>query len=173
MKVSCPAATGPDSLKVNESGIMVGTCNDGIDNDCDGKVDASDPQCPGASLVDNCNKSGDVGKECTGAPDDVSDINITDGYYCDTNTSGKNRCCPTGTEWNNVTGSCEARESGCYRPSTCDYKPFLGNETNISNQKWWNYSYNPCIRVSQSEACVRDGFKFGNKYYSYKSVDSY
>jgi len=177
VKVSCPAASGPDSLKVNESGIMTGTCSDGIDNDCDGKVDANDPQC---GLVQNCNASlHDEGATCAGNVTDLSNVNIADGMYCDTNgtatTSDNNHCCSMGTEWDpslGENGGCVGTTSGCYN-NICSFPPFSGNETPSPEDKWWNYTGNPCINVSQSEACVRDGFKYGNKYYNYKGISAY
>jgi hypothetical protein len=171
VKVSCPAASGPDSLKVNESGIMTGTCNDGIDNDCDGKVDANDPQC---GFVQNCNASLHTGgEECQGIPEDLGDQNITDGMYCDVNatSSNENVCCAIGEFWDPSYG-CIQFDDCCADP--CSYNPFEGNGTSKSGDKWWNAS-KACLEVNQPqpEACVSTGFEFGEMTYRYKNVSSY
>ncbi len=42
------------------------TCNDGIDNDCDGAIDANDPGCGGAGLVATCALQPSICRDCIG-----------------------------------------------------------------------------------------------------------
>lgn len=58
----CDAVAG----KPSPEGPQGATCDDGIDNDCDGFVDFEDPSCGGANLAVSCTLKPGICKDCVG-----------------------------------------------------------------------------------------------------------
>ena len=65
------------------------TCDDGLDNDCDGLVDTADPDCAG------CTPSAPDDVTCNGIDDDCNGL-IDDGYVATPTTCGIGACESTG-----------------------------------------------------------------------------
>jgi hypothetical protein len=66
------------------------SCDDGLDNDCDGLVDAADPDCTG------CTSSMEPDDNCDGFDDDCNGL-IDDGYVTTPTTCGIGACGATGS----------------------------------------------------------------------------
>lgn len=109
-----------------ESWTIFGSCTDGTDNDCDGKVDYADPDCRQCQYDSDCNSSVDVCKKnvCNTATYKCETVNLsgnscddglwcTIGDYCASGTcvSGGQRNCSPGV-CNELTDTCDGNNNG-------------------------------------------------------------
>ncbi len=81
--IMATATWGPSICEPTELGTEV-TCDDGVDNDCDGLVDTADPDCTG------CTWTG-PDDDCNGFDDDCNGL-IDDGYVSTPTTCGLGAC---------------------------------------------------------------------------------
>lgn len=128
----CPSDCGEPAIS------EAGSCDDGIDNDCDGTVDANDEDCACTELWQRCQDHSDC---CTGncggfpwyricapapAPECATDSDCSDGKFCNGEESCMNGACISGESpcsaletCNESTGVCEG-QSCLPRRSICD-----------------------------------------------------
>ena len=135
-------------------------CDDGLDNDCDGKADCSDEDCPGGGNWDNdnlCNSIDDdidddgvVNDEDNDDFTDIGCINPRRGTWENVDLDGTDRDA-------DIDGICDGKEpDNClYTPSGCGPVNNVGCPTSIAcetNDKCYGYSY--CTNAPAScESC--------------------
>jgi hypothetical protein len=87
--VMATATWGDTGCSVTEQTEV--TCDDGLDNDCDGLFDSADPNCAGCTPVSATDTT------CDGLDDDCNGL-IDDGYVPLTTYCGVGECVSSGTE---------------------------------------------------------------------------
>ena len=95
----------------NESSINSGAtedCSDGVDNDCDGLVDASDPDCGGGDDDDSAPSGDDDDSSASGDDDDSSPPSDDD----DSAPSGDDDSAPSGDDDSAPSGDDDSAPSG-------------------------------------------------------------
>jgi hypothetical protein len=86
--VMATATWGSSTCSPSEPGTEL-TCDDGLDNDCDGLVDGADPDCAGCSPVAPDDLT------CDGIDDDCNGL-IDDGYVAPATSCGVGECAAAG-----------------------------------------------------------------------------
>jgi hypothetical protein len=109
------AVAGLISCKMGES-----ACNDGIDNDGDGRIDAADPECVGP--CDN-----DEGTFATGISGDNMDACKQDCFFDGNSGAGDDGC-----EWNL---KCDPANPGANAAKSCPYDANFKNCPNTQSQQ--------------------------------------
>jgi hypothetical protein len=110
----------PKNLSGLESWAIFGSCSDGQDNDCDGKVDYADPDCRQCQYDTDCNGSPGVCKKnvCNTATYKCETINLTgtscdDGQWCTIGDYCVNGYCQGGGQRNCNPGACNESTDTC------------------------------------------------------------
>jgi hypothetical protein len=83
---NCPADCGPPAA-IEEAGV---TCDDGLDNDCDGDTDCADITCAGDLACSCGNSLCEPGEDCNSCPGDCASVtggNPANRYCCGNGTA--------------------------------------------------------------------------------------